>query len=132
MFFFKTAFKNTVIEVCVCVMSCFSHDQPFATPWTHQTPLSMGFSRQESWSGLPCPPPGDFPDTGIEPVPPAASALQVDSLPLSHLGSPAYGGKWPKVGMEEMVMAIVILIQATITKSPHAFFLHMKGRVLRV
>ena len=40
------------------------------TPWTvaHQAPLSMGFSRQEYWSGLPCPPPGDFPDPGIEPV----------------------------------------------------------------
>ena len=42
---------------------------PFATPWTValQAPLSMGFSRQECWSGLPCPPPGDLPDPGIEP-----------------------------------------------------------------
>ena len=41
----------------------------FATPWTaaRQAPLSMGFSRQESWSGLPCPPPGDLPNPGIEP-----------------------------------------------------------------
>ena len=41
----------------------------FATPWTvaHQTPLSMGFSRQESWSGLPFPSPGDLPNPGIEP-----------------------------------------------------------------
>ena len=40
------------------------------TPWTvaHQTPLSMGFSRQEYWSGLPCPPPGALPDPGIEPT----------------------------------------------------------------
>ena len=44
----------------------------FATPWTvtHQAPLSMGFSKQEHWSGLPCPPPGDLPDSGIEPVSP--------------------------------------------------------------
>ena len=43
------------------------------TPWTVacQAPLSMGFSRQEYWSGLPCPPPGDLPDPGIEPVTPA-------------------------------------------------------------
>ena len=34
----------------------------------HQTPLSMGFSRQEYWSGLPCPPPGDLPNPGIEPI----------------------------------------------------------------
>ena len=42
----------------------------FATPWTvaHQAPLSMGFPRPESWSGWPCPPPGDLPDSGIEPV----------------------------------------------------------------
>ena len=41
----------------------------FATPWTvaHQAPLSMGFSRQEYWSGLPFPSPGDLPDSGIEP-----------------------------------------------------------------
>ena len=45
-----------------------------ATPWTaaHQAPLSMEFSRQEYWSGLPFPPPGDLPDPGIEP---ASSAL---------------------------------------------------------
>ena len=42
----------------------------FVVPWTidHQTPLSMGFSRQEYWDGLPCPPPGDLPNPGTEPV----------------------------------------------------------------
>ena len=42
---------------------------PLVTPWTvaHQAPLSPEFSRQESWSGLSCPPPGDLPDPGIEP-----------------------------------------------------------------
>ena len=47
----------------------------------------MEFSRQEYWSGLPCPPPGDLPDPGIKPVSPE---LQEDSLPLSHQGSPFY------------------------------------------
>ena len=49
----------------------------FATPWiiAHQAPLSMGFSRQEHWSGLPCPSPGDLPDPGIEPVSLMSSAL---------------------------------------------------------
>ena len=58
------------------------------TPWTvaHQAPLSMGFSRQEDWSGLPFPPPEDLPDPGTEPTSPASPAWQVDSL-LSHLGS---------------------------------------------
>ena len=45
----------------------------FATPWTvaHQVPLSMGFSRQEYWSGLPFPSPGDLPDPGIQLAPPS-------------------------------------------------------------
>ena len=59
----------------------------FATPWTvaRQAPLSMGFPRQEYWSRLPFPSPGDSPRPGIKPV---FLALQVDSLPLSHQGSP--------------------------------------------
>ena len=55
---------------------------------THQAPLSMGFSRQACWSGLPCPSPGDLCGPGMEPKPPVALALQVDSLLLSHQGSP--------------------------------------------
>ena len=48
----------------------------FATPWTvaHQAPPSMGFSRQEYWSGLPFPSPGDLPHPGIEPSSPALQA----------------------------------------------------------
>ena len=55
--------------VCVCLLSCFSHVQLFVTPWTvaHQAPLSMRFSRQEYWSELPCPTPGDLPNPGIKP-----------------------------------------------------------------
>ena len=52
------------------MLSHFSHVQLFATPWTiaHQAPLSMVFSKQEYWSGFPCPPPGDLPNPGIKPV----------------------------------------------------------------
>ena len=52
------------------------------SPWTVvcQSPLSIGFSRQEYWNALPCPPPGDLPDPGIEPVSPVSPALQADSL----------------------------------------------------
>ena len=54
------------------------------TPWTIalQAPLSMGFCRQEYWSGFPCPPPGDFLDSGIESKSPTAPALKEDSLSL--------------------------------------------------
>ena len=60
--------------------------QSCPTLWTaaHQAPLSIGFSRQEYWIGLPCPPPGDLPDPGIKPESSASPALQVDSLPLGH------------------------------------------------
>ena len=57
-------------KVCVCMRSRFSRVQLFATLWivAHQAPLPMGFSRQEYWSGLPCPPPGGLPNPGIEPL----------------------------------------------------------------
>ena len=60
-----------------------------ATPWTVacQTPLSMGFSRQEYWSWLPFPSPGDLPDSLIEPESPS---LQPDSLPTELWGKPSY------------------------------------------
>ena len=65
------------------MLSRFSRVQLFAAPWTTawQAPLSMRFSRQEYWSGLSFPPPGDLPDTGIGY---ASLSSQVDSLPLSH------------------------------------------------
>ena len=64
--------------------------QLFATPWTvaSQTPLSMGFSRQEYWSGLPCPPPGDLPDPEIEPVTLMSPALAGGFFTTLPLGSP--------------------------------------------
>ena len=62
-----------------------------ATQWTVacQTPLSMGFFRQEYWSELPCPPLGDLPDSGIEPMSLMSPALQAGSLPLAPPGKPA-------------------------------------------
>ena len=59
----------------------------FATPWTvaYQAPPSMGFSRQECWSGLPFPSPGNLPNPGIEPRSPA---LQADALPSEPPGKP--------------------------------------------
>ena len=58
------------------------------TPGTvaYQAPLPMGFSRQEYWSGLSCPPPGDLSDPGVKPKSPVSPALQVDSSPSEPLG----------------------------------------------
>ena len=59
------------------VLSHFGHVRLFTTLWTvaRQAPLSMGFSRQQYWSGLPCPPPGDLPGPGIEPLSLTSPAL---------------------------------------------------------
>ena len=97
MFFYATEkLELSVITVCVsvCVCVCVLSVQScvtVATLWTvaHQVPLSIGFSKQEYWSVLPCPPPGDLPDPGIKPESPAAPALQADSLPGSHQGNPS-------------------------------------------
>ena len=72
--------------MCVCAesLSCVRF---FVTPWTvaHQATLFMGFSSQEHWSGLPCPPPGDLPNPGIGS---GSRASQVGSLPTEPPGKP--------------------------------------------
>ena len=68
-----------------------SHVRLFATPWTvaYQAPQSMEFSRQEYWSGLPCPLPGDLLDLGIKPVSLMSNLhCQEGSLPLVTPGKP--------------------------------------------
>ena len=74
------------MNIGLLLFSCSIVSDSFATPWTvaRHIPLSLGFPRQEYWSGLPSPFPGDLPNPGIKPK---SSALQVDSLPLSHQAS---------------------------------------------
>ena len=81
------------------MLSRFSRTQLFATLWTvtYQAPLSMGLSWQEYWIELPCLPPRDLLNPGIEPASLVAPALQVDSLLLSHLGSPLGSSSLPLV-----------------------------------
>ena len=78
---------RTATMETACMLRHFSCFWLFSTPWTVacQAPLSMGFSRQEYWSGLPSPPPGDLPDLEIEA---RSSALQADSLPSEPPGKP--------------------------------------------
>ena len=79
-----------VTKIVWLLLSCFSHVQLFAILWTvaHQAPLSRGFSRQEYWSGLPCPSPGNLPNPGNKPVSPVYPALLANSLLLKPLGKP--------------------------------------------
>ena len=88
------------------VLSCFNPVQLFATLGTValQTSLSMNFSRQEYWSGLPFPPLGNLPSPGTKP---ASPALQVDSLSLSHQGSSK-----EKMRMEEMPKTLTFVLSS--------------------
>ena len=84
LFSFQKVFSpKSVLYLVMCACSVVSDS--FATPWTvaHQVPLSMGFSKQEYWSGLPFPPPGDLPDPGME-----LESLGKRILYLRHLGGP--------------------------------------------
>ena len=77
----------------------------FTTPGTvaHQVPLSLGFPRQEYWSGLPFPLPGDLPDPGIKLASPAFPYWQADSLPLYQQGRPEHHLGLSKYKMESAV-----------------------------
>ena len=79
--------RNLLQILPVCVLS---HVWLFVTPWTaaHRAPISMGFSRQEYWSGLSFSSPGDLPDPGIDPSLLHLVHWHTDSLQLSHLESP--------------------------------------------
>ena len=86
--------KSSHIGFILLINTCvFSHIWLFVTPWTvaHQAPLSMGFPRQEYWSGLPFPPPVDFPDPGIEPESSASPALARGFFTTEPRGKPNKG-----------------------------------------
>ena len=88
-------YYSDTISVCVCyVLSRFNCVRLFATPWTvaFHAPLSMNFSMQKYWSGLPCPPPGHPPNLGIKPATLMSPELAVGSLPLMSPEKPS--GYW--------------------------------------
>ena len=96
------------ISLAVRVLSHFSRVQLFATQWTvaHQAPLSMGFSRQEHWSELPCPPPGDLPDPGTEPTSLTAPALAGRFFTTSATWKPCPRGPVVKIHFAMQVMYV--------------------------
>ena len=79
-----------MIDVCISALRPSSHVPLIATPWTVacQAPLSMEFSRQEHWSGLPFPPPGDLPNPGIEPMSHVSPALICRFFNIAPPGKP--------------------------------------------
>ena len=85
--FRRKIYQRSPCRICCAVLSCPVLSDSLWAPWTvvHQAPLSVGFSRQGYWSGLPCPPPGDLPNRGIEPRSPT---LQADSLLSGPPGKP--------------------------------------------
>ena len=105
------AFSLYTLCLCACVLSR-SVLSDSETPWAVacQAPLSMGFSRQGCWSGLPFPSPGDLPDPGIAPVSPVSPALQADSLLAESLTSPSDTLCWsPKAPQSPQIWAQLIL-----------------------
>ena len=89
-----------MLHACAQLLSC---DQLFATPWivAHWAPLSMGFSRQEFWSGFPFLPPGDLPNPGIKPSSPSLAGIFFTTEPP---------GKPHKVLQKEHNRSYMILI----------------------
>ena len=87
LYYLQTSLANYTFQLLL-LFSAMSRPT-LCNPWTvaHQAPQSVGFPRQEYWSGLPFPPPGALPDPGIQHWQ-VSPAWQVDSLLLSHLGSP--------------------------------------------
>ena len=90
-------------------MKSLSRVQLFATSWTiaYQAPPSMGFSRQEYWSGLPFPSPGDLPNPGIKPGSPA---LQADALPSEPPGTAMLHGKNSTCTMEKQAQLATFIL----------------------
>ena len=95
-----------------CMLSCFSGVQLFATLWivAHQAPLSIGFSRQEYWNGLPCPPPGDLLNQGIKPA---------------SLTSPALAGRFFTINANWEVSFYIYLYTHTHTHTHTHLFVYL-------
>ena len=108
-----------IIMVHVCGLSHFSCVQLFATLWTIacQSSLSIGFSRHEYWSGLPCLPPGDLPDPGTEPSSLVSSALTGGFFTTSTT--------WEG----NLVMCLVVPPSWHMTRLPSDFFVGFCGHV---
>ena len=108
--FFATEPSGKPTECNACVLSSFSYVQLCVTLWTvaHKPPLSMGFSRQEHWSGLPCRPPGDLPHPGTEPA---------------SLTSPALAGRFSTTSIGPQILSLEALRHSELLSFAGIFYI---------
>ena len=124
---FPLIYQKVCVRVCVCVCVCacaqsLSREWLFATPCTvgHQAPLSMEFSRQEYWTGLPFPLPAYLPDPGIK----CLLHWQADSSPLSHLGSHQQAEKDGSVSVVVWLLSRVLDTTEQVSTNKDSWLLH--------
>ena len=105
------------------MLSLFSYVRLFATLWSVACSLlcPWSFSRQEYCNGLPCPPPGSFPDLGIKLMSPVAPTPQEDSLPLSQWGSPSHNSGFHKMNTKGGKKEKKLLMNSHETRPDFAF-----------
>ena len=122
-----------IIFISACMLSRFSHVQLFVTLWTAacQAALSRGFSRQEYWSGLPCPPPGIFLTQGSNPCLLCLLHWQASPLPPAPLGKPIIFSTAPPGLSWHLVYLRHNIIFPDIIQRPSLFYLHAHNRLLQ-
>ena len=111
-----------------CAPSHFSHVRLFVTPWTvaGQAPVSMGFSRQEHWGELPCPPPGGLPDLGTEPASLASPALAGRFFTASATWEASYAHTCTyQNAHNSCVLGMYICVTFHVHKSIPSFFIQL-------
>ena len=107
-----------------CTLSLVSHVQLFVAPWTaaHEAPLSMGFSRQEYWSGLPCPPLGGLPDPGVK------SRYLVSLALAGGFFTPSTTWEASSVGSNLLLISAVFFFISGTVRLPSLISLPSRGR----
>ena len=101
--------KMCKVQRYPCMLGHFSHVWLFVTPWTvaYQVPLSMGFSRQKYWSGLPCPPPGDLPNPGTKPTSLMSPSLAGGFFTTSSTWGVLQKHKDGEIGPEDVLLKVI-------------------------
>ena len=116
-------------EVQAHMLSHSNYDRFFCNPMdcSPPGPSVLGFSSQEYWSGLPCSPPGEFPNPGIKPMSPASPAWQADSLPTEPRGKPTARGKTKTINNLHQYSNLIPLVSDQLTDDTTQLTDEVKG-----